>query len=85
MRSSASEREHERLSVATKLETDGAIMVIWGRGSPHASPTCESADNSSASLLFAPSSPTLCSAAIRLDWSACQGFRRGQENAACEA
>lgn len=30
IRSSASEREHEQLSVAAKLETDGAIAVIWG-------------------------------------------------------
>lgn len=85
MESSASEREREELSVAAKLETDGAIALIWGRQPGSASPFPEFADNSSASLLFASSSPTLCSAAILFDKSACQGFRRGQEKAPCEA
>ena len=31
MGSSASEREHEELSVAARLEKDGAIRSIWGR------------------------------------------------------
>lgn len=38
MRSSASEREHEQLSVAAKLETDDAIESIWGRQPGSTSP-----------------------------------------------
>lgn len=38
MESSASEREHEQLSVAAKLETDSAIEGIWGRQPGSTSP-----------------------------------------------